>query len=146
MIDSSAATHVCPTWFAPDTPLYTLEQGQRPQLRTATDEDIPVHGYKWVFMKTRNNSTLVVPFYVCDVTQPIMSVTRLAEQGFNTTLNEETPAITHTKGSKATLEQREGLYFLQAIVVALPSNMHLDIRQTNNRRSDSQGHQQAWKH
>ena len=47
-------------------------------------------------MKTRNNSTLVVPFYVCDVTQPIMSVTRLAEQGFNTTLNEETQAITHT--------------------------------------------------
>ena len=96
MIDSSAATHVCPTWFAPDTPLYTLEQGQRPQLRTATDEDIPVHGYKWLFIKTWNNSTLVVPFYVCDVTQPIMSVTRLAEQGFNTTLNEETQAITHT--------------------------------------------------
>ena len=36
MIDSGAATHVCPTWFAPDTPLYTLEQGQGPQLRTAT--------------------------------------------------------------------------------------------------------------
>ena len=95
MIDSGAATHVCPTWFAPDTPLYTLEQGQGPQLRTAT-EDIPVHGYKWAFMKTRNSSTLVVPFYVCDMKQPIMSVTRLAEQGFNTTLSEEAPALTHT--------------------------------------------------
>ena len=81
-------------------------------------------------MRTRNNSTLVFPFYVCDVTQPSMSVRRLAEQGFNTTLNKKRPAITHTKGFKATLEQREGLYFLQATVVALPSNMRLDIRQT----------------
>ena len=47
MIDSGAATHVCPTWFAPDTPLYPL-QGQGPKLRTATDEDIPVYGYKWM--------------------------------------------------------------------------------------------------
>jgi len=27
MIDSGAATPVCPTWFAPDTPLYPLQQG-----------------------------------------------------------------------------------------------------------------------
>ena len=97
MIDSGAATHVCPTWFAPDTPLYPLQHGQGPRLRTATDEDIPVHGYKWVYMHNTNKQTIVVPFYVCDVTQPIMSVTRLAEQGFNTQLN-ETPTITHTQG------------------------------------------------
>ena len=42
MIDSGAATHVCPPWFAPNTPMYNLEHGQGPQLRTATDEDIPV--------------------------------------------------------------------------------------------------------
>ena len=46
MIDSGAATHVCPTWFAPDSPLYTLQQGQGPNLRTATDESITIHGYK----------------------------------------------------------------------------------------------------
>ena len=44
MIDSGAATHVCSTWFAPDTPLYPLQHGQGPKLRTATDEDISVHG------------------------------------------------------------------------------------------------------
>ena len=38
MIDNGAATHVCPPpWFAPNTPMYTLQQGQRPQLRTAAD-------------------------------------------------------------------------------------------------------------
>ena len=46
MIDSGAATHVCPPWFAPSTPMYNLEHGQGPQLRTATDENIPVYGYK----------------------------------------------------------------------------------------------------
>ena len=30
MIDSGAATHVCPTWFAPGAPLYPLQHGQGP--------------------------------------------------------------------------------------------------------------------
>ena len=55
MIDSGAATHVCPTWFAPDSPLYTLQQGQGPSLRTATDEEITIHGYKWVLMTNQHN-------------------------------------------------------------------------------------------
>ena len=129
MIDSGAATHVCPTWFAPDTPLYPLQHGQGPRLRTATDEDIPVHGYKWVYMHNTNKQTIVVPFYVCDVTQPIMSVTRLAEQGFNTQLN-ETPTITHTKGFNSALKQREGLYFLPVVLITLPANLRLEVSQT----------------
>ena len=66
---------------------------------------------------------------MCDVTQPIMSVTRLAEQGFNTQLN-ETPAITHSKGFNSTLKQREGLYFLTVTLVVLPINMRLEVNQT----------------
>ena len=58
MIDSGAATHVCPTWFAPDTPLYPSQHGQGPKLRTATDVDTPVHGYKWVFMHKTNKHWL----------------------------------------------------------------------------------------
>ena len=60
MIDSGAGTHVCPTWFAPDSPLYPLQEGQGPQLRTAADEDIPVHGYKWVFMHNIKQTLVVV--------------------------------------------------------------------------------------
>ena len=80
-------------------------------------------------MHNTNKQTLVVPFYVCDVTQPIMSVTRLAEQGFNTQLN-ETPTITHSKGFNSVLRQREGLYFLPVILVTLPANMRLEVNQT----------------
>ena len=94
MIDSGAATHVCRPWFAPNTPMYNLEHGQGPQLRTATDENIPVYGCKWILMTNVNKQQLVVPFFVCEVTQPILSVTRLAEQGFNIQLN-ETPTVKH---------------------------------------------------
>ena len=121
--------NVCPTWFAPDTPLYPLQHGQGLRLRTATDEVIYVHSYKWVYMHNTNKQTLVVPFYVCDVTQLIMSVTRLAEQGFTTQLN-ETPTITHTKGFNSALKQREGLYFLPVVLVTLPINMRLEVNQT----------------
>ena len=44
MIDREAATHVCPPWFAPNTPMYNLEHGQGPQLRTATGADIQFMG------------------------------------------------------------------------------------------------------
>ena len=104
MIDSGAATHVCPTWFAPDTPLYTLQEGQGPQLRTATDGEITALGNKWVHMQNQHQQPLVVPFFVCDVKQPIMSVTRLAEQGFNIQLN-ESASVTHPKGFNARLKQ-----------------------------------------
>ena len=75
----------------------------------ATDKDIPVHGYKWVFMHNINKQALAVPFCACDVTQPIMSVKRLAEQGFNTQLS-DTPTIAHRK-----LKQCEGLYLYQSL-------------------------------
>ena len=130
MIDSGAAMHVCPPWFAPDTPMYTLQHGQGPQLRTATEEDIPVHGYKWVLMTNTNRQQDAVPFYVCDATQPIMSVTRLAKQGFNAQLN-ETPTITHMKGCSAALVQRDGLYFLPMKLAQIPDNSRLEVQQTS---------------
>ena len=56
------------------------------------------------------------------------SATRLAEQGFNTQLN-ETPTITHSKGFTSTLKQREGFYFLPVTLVALPANMRIEANQ-----------------
>ena len=121
MIGSGAATHVCPPWFAPNSPMYTLQHGQGPQLRTTTDKTIPVYGRKRVLMTNINKQQLVVPFFVCEVTQPIMSVTRLAEQGFNIQLN-ETPTVA--------LVQRDGLYFMTMEFVNIPVNMQLEVHQT----------------
>ena len=58
MIDSGAATHVCPQWFAPRFQLHTLPNGDEPQLRTVTNTQIKVHGYKYVIMKNNNHSPL----------------------------------------------------------------------------------------
>ena len=129
MIDSGAATHVCPTWFAPDSPLYTLQQGQGPNLRTATDESITIHGYKWVLMTNQHNYQLAVPFYVCDVKLPIMSVTRLTEQGFDIQFKDN-PTMSHSKGFQANLVQRAELFYLPMQLVNIPGNMRLEVNKT----------------
>ena len=131
MIDSGAATHVCPPWFAPTYTTYDLHPEQGPRLTTATEEDIKVYGYKWVYMKNSKQQPIVIPFYVCDVSQPILSVTRLASQGFNIHLSEH-PTITNTNGFEATLKQQQGLYFLTVNISPMPSNMKLDICETSH--------------
>ena len=130
MIDSGAATHVCPTWFAPDSPLYTLQQGQGPNLRTATDESITIHGYKWVLMTNQHNYRIAVPFYVCDVRLPIMSVTRLTEQGFDIQFTDN-PTMSHSKGFHANLVQRAELFYLPMQLVNIPGNMRLEVNETD---------------
>ena len=131
MIDSGAATHVCPPWFAPTYKTYELHPEQGPRLTTATEEDITVYGYKWVYMKNSKQQPIVIPFYVCDVSQPILSVTRLASQGFNIQLSDH-PTITNTNGFEATLKQQLGLYFLTVNISPMPSNMKLDICETSH--------------
>ena len=112
MIDSGAATHVCSSWFAQNSPLYTLPQGQGPSLRTATDEEINMYGYKWVLMANNDNYKIVAPFYVCDVKQPIMSVTRLTEQGGSTYSSKDTPTMSHSRGFHSNLVKRTELFYL----------------------------------
>ena len=46
MVDSGAATHVCPLWFGNSFPLHRLQRGEGPQLRTVTDDNIQLHGYR----------------------------------------------------------------------------------------------------
>ena len=126
MIDSGAATHVCPTWFAPNTPLFRLPEGAGPTLRSVTNDNIQLFGYKWVYMQNNNGQSIVIPFYVCKVHQPILSVTRLAEQGFTVQFS-DTPSITHSTGFHSTLVKKNQLYHLQVNVVPLPNNMRLNI-------------------
>ena len=129
MIDSGAATHVCPPGFSPNTPVHELTPEERPNLRTATDSPIKVYGYKWVYMTNMAKQQIVIPFYVCEVSQPILSVTRLAEQGFTIHLSEQ-PTITHPNGFTAKLNTKEGTYFLPVNTTGLPSNYRLDVHDT----------------
>ena len=129
MVDSGAVTHVCPPWFSTETTLHELRQSETPNLRTATDDAIKVYGYKWVYMTNNNNQAIVIPFYVCDVAQPILSATRLAEQGFEITLSEQ-PRIKHTNGFESTLKQQHGLYYLSVKTTGTPINTRLDVAET----------------
>ena len=43
IIDSGAATQVCPRWSAPRFQPHEIPNGQEPQLRTVTNTQIKVH-------------------------------------------------------------------------------------------------------
>ena len=116
MIDSGAATHVCPPWFATESQIQPLAPENGPQLRTVTSQPIKLHGYKWVCMNNINGQRIVIPFYVCDIKQPILSVTRLIEQGFQIVLDDN-PRIHHDKGF---ITRSHGLLFLQAEITTPP--------------------------
>ena len=66
MIDSGAATHVCPLWFASQFPLHQLAHGTGPQLRTVTSQHIKLHGCRWVCMTNHSGQQVFIPFYVCE--------------------------------------------------------------------------------
>ena len=129
MIDSGAATHACPLWFADNYPIHPLEPGQGPQLRTATNKPIYTHGVRWVYMKSQQ--PIVIPFYACDVHDPILSVTRLAEQGFDIRFN-DAPTMRHNKGFDVKLVQENNLYYLPATIMAPGHNQHLQVQQATD--------------
>ena len=72
MIDSGAATHMCPHWFAPKFQLHQLRKGDKPQLRTVTNTQIKVHSYKYDIMRNKKKQPIVIPLYVCDAHAPIL--------------------------------------------------------------------------
>ena len=130
MIDSGAATHVCPPWFADNYPIHKLAPEQGPQLRTVTNKEIQLYGVRWVYMQCQGQP-IVIPFYVCDVHDPILSVTRLAEQGFDIRFN-DVPTMTHNKGFNVQLVQRNNLYYLPATIIHLTKDMQLQIQNTDS--------------
>ena len=101
----------------------------RTQLRTAINQHIKLHGYKCVCVTNHSGQQIVIPFYVCEVKQPILSVTRLVEQGFQLTLDDN-PRLEHTKGFNSTLENRDSLFFRQAEITTLPRGTKLQIHST----------------
>ena len=83
-------------------------------------------------MYTHNveGQAIVIPFYVCDVHQPLVSVSRLEEQGFILTFNEKRQ-ITHPKGFSTTLIKQPSLYYLRTTAIPIPANYQLHIQRTS---------------
>ena len=80
-------------------------------------------------MTNESNQQIVIPFYVRSVSQPILSVTRLTEQGFTIHLSEQ-PTITHPNKFEAKPRAKEGTYLLPANNTGTPPNYKLDVRDT----------------
>ena len=128
MTDSGAATHVCPLWFADNSPVYKIDQEQSPNLRTVTNKTIQHYGVRWVCTQSRGQP-IVIPFYVCDIHDPILSVTRLTEQGFDIRFN-DTPTMRHDKAFNVPLVQQHNLYYLPAKIMNLGQHQQLQLRHT----------------
>ena len=67
--------------------------------------------------------------HVCDIKQPILSVTRLIEQGFQIVLDDN-PRIHHDKGFDSSITRSHGLLFLQAEITTLPLGTELKVDNT----------------
>ena len=139
MIESGAATHVCPPWFAPQFPPRQLEHGAGPQLRAVTNRRIKLFGYRWVCVTNRSGQQIVIPFYICEVKQLILSVTRLVEQGCQLTLDDN-PRLQRIKGFNSALEDRHGLFFLQAEITTLPKGTTLQTHNQFNTQENLSEH------
>ena len=81
--------------------------------QTVTNQHINLFGYRWVCVTNHSGQQIVIPFYVCEVKQPILSGTRLVEQGFQLTLDDN-PSLQRSKGFNSALDNRNGLFFPQA--------------------------------
>ena len=75
LVDSGAATHVCPKDYATQFPLEPLG-ASTPQLVTATDDPIKVYGIRRVYYKCQGQP-VGIPYFACGVKYPIVSVSRL---------------------------------------------------------------------
>ena len=78
LVDSGAATHVCPKDYATQFPLEPLE-ASTPQLFTATDDPVQVYGIRRVYYQCQGQR-VVIPYFACDVKYPIISVSRLIDR------------------------------------------------------------------
>ena len=96
MIRSGAAAHVCPPWFGTSVPLDHMDEASKPQLRTATDNNTYVYGYREIHFANHRGQHIVIPFYLCDVKHPILPGTRLVHQGFEISLKDN-GTMTHQK-------------------------------------------------
>ena len=89
--------------------------------------------------KNSNGHPIVVPFYVCDVTQPVSDKpgrTRLQRTTQRTTSNYAQDKDFHT-----TLKQQEGLYFLTANTLPLTDSLWLTVKPTpQGNINDRTGH------
>ena len=87
------------------------------------------HWCLWVQVGLHDQQEQPTDRYPCPVSQPILPVTWLTEQGFTIHLSEQ-PTITHPNGFEAKLRANEGTYFLPVSNTGTPPNYKLHVHDT----------------
>ena len=102
MVDSGAATHVCPPWFAQEFPIQPLSADNGPQLRTATNNEIKLYGLQMGFTCTMQKDNQRSYHSMCVWRTPTNCISfKVGRTRVHTyiTFNEEQRLITHQKAS-----------------------------------------------
>ena len=124
LVDSGAATHVCPKDYATQFPLEPIGEST-PQLFTATDDRIQVHGIRRVYYKCQRQP-VVIPYFACDVKYPIISVSRLIDKGYDLYWA-NTGTILHGSSLQVALKRDGNLFYLPAEQQPLEEGWNLQI-------------------
>ena len=109
LVDSGAAVHCCPLWFAK---AYGEQvQGPGVSLKSAQGSNIKVHGRARVSLRCQGKQ-LSISFVVCDVVKPILSVAALQRAGCVVRFGKGGEASIEREGDRVALQKRGELYYL----------------------------------
>ena len=118
LVDSGAAEHVLPRSRLPTYPVVEGAAKKAGVRYSAADgTEIPNEGEQSVRFATREGHECGILFQVADITQPLLSVAKLAAKGHDVTFNGDTGRITHLESGKSIRFYRQGgVYMLHVWV------------------------------
>ena len=105
-----------------------MKQNDKPILRTVTGTDIWVYGYRWIHFINEQDRQIVIPFYVCDVNAPILSVSRLIKQGFEINLGEKSK-LRQPPHFESTITPKDALLHVHLRMTKMRNTHHLVVNQ-----------------
>ena len=71
---------------------------------------------------------------VCQVKQPILSVSRLAHQGFEVNFNSDTLEVKHKESCNSALRNRNGLFYTRLRKATMPQGMQLRLETVEDKQ------------
>ena len=114
LLDSGSYIHVCPWWFAQDVPMI---QAPKIDAITASGKPLKHYGDKVIHLRTKSQNSISCRFHVMNVSRPILSVGRLAQQGHVVKFTPDGAEILYNDGqTRDDLTRRGEVYFLQVAV------------------------------
>eukprot|EP00971_Amphidinium_carterae_P161436 3201019-Amphidinium_carterae.1 len=109
--DSGSEEHCCP-------PSFGEEFGMEPctsVLRDIQGNRIKVYGLRLIPLVTTEGQKMIIPFVVCDVARPVISLGKLRRKGYNISMGDKT-YIEHPNGDKIDLVLKKNTWYVKATV------------------------------